>query len=99
MSEYEVGATDVIQCILDGIQYNIWAMKDAGYTTKMMAAGGKLVADDSCRTTIYKWMESGVQVVKEFVYALPFNWHFGITMLWMITTIFAIHCQVRRILG
>jgi hypothetical protein len=64
-----------------------------------MLTGGKLVADDSCRTTICKWMESGVEVLKEFVYALPFDWHFGIAMLWMITTIFAIHLLVGRILG
>ena len=42
----------------------------------MMATGGKLVADDSCKTTICKWMESGLEVVKEFVYTLPFDRHF-----------------------
>ncbi len=77
MSRYEVGATDAIQGNLDGILYNIWAMKDAGYTMKMMATGGKLVADDSCKTTTRKWVESGLKVVKEFVYTLPFDWHFG----------------------
>jgi hypothetical protein len=66
-------------------------MKDEGNTTKMMAMGGELVADDLCRATIHKWMEGRVETVKEFVYELPFIGTFGITMLWMVTTIFTIH--------
>ena len=67
---------DAIQGTLDGIQYNIWAMKHEGYTLKMMVMGGKLVADDLCRATIHTWMEGRVEIVKEFVYALPFDCHF-----------------------
>ena len=28
------------------------------------------------RSTIRRWVENGVEVVKEFVYKLPFDWHF-----------------------
>jgi hypothetical protein len=46
------------------------------YVMKMMATGGKLVADDSCRGTFRRFVENGVQQVKEFAYSLPFDWHF-----------------------
>lgn len=52
MLERAVGETDTIQDSLEGMQYNIWVMKDVGYTMKMMATGGDLVSDDLCRTTI-----------------------------------------------
>ena len=76
MFKKEVGKPDVIQGTLDGIQQNIWAMMAVGYTMKMMTTGSNLVTDDSCKTTNYKWIESLVEAVDEFIYPLPLDVNF-----------------------
>jgi hypothetical protein len=72
----KVGDTDAIQGTMDGQTYNLWGMKEPDYVMRMMATGGALLADESCRSTTRKWVEDGVETFKEFVYKRPFDWHF-----------------------
>ena len=72
----KVGDTDAIQGMLDGQSYNLWGMKEPDYVMRMMATGGALLADESCRSTTRKWVEDGVETFAEFVYKRPFDWHF-----------------------
>jgi hypothetical protein len=51
-------------------------MREPDYIMPMMATGGRLLTDETCKHTKRSWLENGVQRVKEFVYALPFDWHF-----------------------
>ena len=53
--EVEVGGIDPIQGTVDGIIYNSWGMKDPNYMTSMMANGGRLLADDTCKETVIRW--------------------------------------------
>ena len=76
MLERAVGEADTIQGSLDGIQCNVWAIKDVGYTMKMMATGGNIVSGDSCGTTIWKLMVGNVEMMKEFIYPLQFDLHY-----------------------
>jgi hypothetical protein len=66
----------VISGTMDGIPYNLWAMKEPDYIMKMLACGGMLQALDSCKETVRHWMEDGVKVVQRFWYMCPFDWHF-----------------------
>ena len=36
----------------------------------------RLLADDTCKETVRRWKENGKDVVKNFKYNLPFDWHF-----------------------
>ena len=76
MQSAEVGETRAISGVLDGVSYNFWMMREPDYIMSMMATGGRLLADETCKQTKRSWLENGVQRVKEFVYALPFDWHF-----------------------
>ena len=51
MEAKEVGDVDAVQGCIDGVTYNLWAMKEPDYTMKMMATSGSLMADETCRTT------------------------------------------------
>ncbi len=73
MAGSEVGSVDAIQGSMEGVLYNLWAMKEPDYVMKMMATGGSLIADDSCRSTSCRWIEGGVQTTKESTYTLPFD--------------------------
>lgn len=42
----------------------------------MMATGGSLNSDQTCKSAVRKWVENGVEVVKRFTYQFPFDWHF-----------------------
>ena len=61
---------------MEGVLYNLWAMKEPDYLMKMMATGGSLIVDDSCRSTSRCWIEGGDQARKEFTYTPPFDNHF-----------------------
>ena len=43
---------------------------------RMMATGGRLLADDTRKETVRRWKESGEEVVKNFKYKLSFDWDF-----------------------
>ena len=49
--EVEVGETDAIQGILYDFIYNLLGMKEPNYVMRMMATGGRLLADDTCKDT------------------------------------------------
>ena len=72
----KVGDTDAIQGTMDGITYNLWGMKEPDYVMRMMATGGALLEDDTCRETTRSWMEDGVRTGTTFKYKFPFDWHF-----------------------
>ena len=37
---------------VDDIIYNTWGMKEPNYVMRMMATGGRLLADDACTETV-----------------------------------------------
>ena len=74
--EVDVGETDSIQGTADDVIYNLWGMKDPNYVMRMMATGGRLLADDTCTETVIRWKENGEDVVNNFKYKLPFDWNF-----------------------
>lgn len=51
--------------------YNLWCTKELGSVMKMMAAGGRISADDA--GTTHCWVGNGVEMIKEFTYKRPFN--------------------------
>ena len=74
--EVELGGTDAIHVTVDDVIYNLWGMKEPNYLMRMMATGGRLLADDTRKETVKRWNENGEDVVKKFKYKLPFDWHF-----------------------
>ena len=71
-----VGDCDAIQGVMEGTTYNLWGMKEPDYVMRMMATGGPLDANDSCRTASCRWNETGVEVHRTFKYKCPYDWHF-----------------------
>ena len=71
-----VGDCDAIQGVMEGTTYNLWGMKEPDYVMRMMATGGPLDANDSCRTASHRWNEAGVEVHRTFKYKCPYDWHF-----------------------
>ena len=76
MEGVNVGDTDAISGIMDGVPYNFWCMKEPNYIMSCMATGGRLLSDATCKIANRSWVEGGVNIVKSFAYALPFDWHF-----------------------
>lgn len=74
--EMDVGDTDAVSGTLDGIPYNLWGMKEPDYVMRMMATGGALLADDTCKEATRTWKEGGVEKSKKFNYTKPIDWHF-----------------------
>ena len=68
-------------------------MKDTAYVMKMMATGGRLLADDTCKETVRIWNKNGEDVVKKFKYKLPFIGVFVTVMRLMTTTTSGMHCH------
>ena len=60
----QVGEFNAISGTMDGVPYNLWAMKEPDYVMKMMACGGLLQALDLCKETVRKWKENGLKVVR-----------------------------------
>ena len=71
--QVEVGETYSIQGTVDDVIYNLWGMKDPSYMMRMMATGGRLLADYTCKETVRRWKENGEDMVKNFKYKLPFD--------------------------
>jgi len=72
----QVGDFNAVTGRLDGIDYNIWAMKEPDYVMKMMTSGGPLLSNDSCKEASRTWVEDGIEMSRRFRYACPFDWHF-----------------------
>ena len=53
--EVEVGGTDSIHVTVDDVIYNLWGMKEPNYVMRMMATGGRLLTDDTCKDTVVIW--------------------------------------------
>ena len=45
----QVGDFDAVMGRLDGIDYNIWALKEPDYVTKMMSCGWPLRSVENCK--------------------------------------------------
>jgi hypothetical protein len=71
-----VGDNHAIAGTMDGVPYNLWGMKEPDYVMRMMATGGPLAVFDTCKEALRKWTEEGIEVVRRFRYACPFDWHF-----------------------
>ncbi len=56
--------------------YILWGMKESGYVMRMMATGGLLDANESCRMASCRWNNGGVEVSRTFQNTCPFDWHF-----------------------
>ena len=65
-----------IQGEMEGTTYNLWGMKEPDYVMWMMATGGLLDANESCRMASHHWNNGGVEVSWTFQYTCPFDWHF-----------------------
>jgi hypothetical protein len=61
---------------MEGMTYNLWGMKEPDYVMRMMATGGLLDANGSCRMASRRWNNGGVEVQRTFQYKCPFDWHF-----------------------
>ena len=55
--EVEVGDIDAIHGTFDGVIYNLWGMEESNYDMMMMATGGRLLADETCKETVRRWKE------------------------------------------
>ena len=51
----EVGETDATQGTVNDVIYNLWAMKESNYLTRMMVTGDRLLAYDTCNDTVRRW--------------------------------------------
>ena len=72
----DVGETDIIHGTVDDAFYNLWSMKEPNYVMRMMATGGRLLADDKSNETVRRWKETGEDVVNKFKYNLTFDCNF-----------------------
>ena len=75
--ELEVGEIDSIQGTVDDIIYNLWGMEKPNYVMRIMATGGRLLADNTCKETVIRWKGNEEDVVKKFKYTLSFDWNFS----------------------
>jgi hypothetical protein len=74
--ELKVGDSLAITGKLDGEEYFFWALKEPSYIMKMMATGGPLLANDSCKKQKRKWIEGGVETSGTFQFPCPYDWHY-----------------------
>ena len=70
--DMNIGDVDAIQGTKDGFSYTIWGMKKPNYVMHMMATGGALIADDTCKMATRGMGRDKVH----FRYTLPYDWHF-----------------------
>ena len=52
--EVDTGKTYSIQGPVDDFIYNLWNMKEPNYVMRIMATGGGLLADDTCKETVIR---------------------------------------------
>jgi hypothetical protein len=72
----QVGNFNAVMGRWDGIDYNVWVMKEPDYIMKMMSCSGPLRSDENCKEAKRTWMENGVKVACRFHYPCPIDWHF-----------------------
>jgi hypothetical protein len=75
-NEVQVGDLMAISGVLDGIRYFLWGHKKPSYVMKLMATGGPLISNHSCKMQKQKWTEGGVEMMRMFQFLLPYNWHY-----------------------
>jgi hypothetical protein len=66
------GDIGAIEGKLNGSTYWLWGIKEPNYVMKIMATGGVLATDDTCKTAV---RGNGNDRVL-FKYTKPFDWHF-----------------------
>eukprot|EP00804_Cyclotella_cryptica_P020321 CCRYP_014042-RA/>CCRYP_014042-RA protein AED:0.41 eAED:0.46 QI:0/-1/0/1/-1/1/1/0/310 len=89
------GECEAITGTLNASPYFIWGMKEPDYVMRIMATGGVLEEDDTCRVT-YRGLGNDRM---SFRYKMPFDWHFSIGMQLTTITIYAMLCLLWRIPG
>ena len=77
MEPLEVGDYNSLPGVLEGVPYDLFVMKDAGYTMKIMSTYGSLIVKDGQKDAIRNYKNSdGNNVRKTFKYTEPFANHF-----------------------
>jgi hypothetical protein len=77
MAAQEVGDCNSLPGTLDGVPYDLFVMKDSGYTMKIMSTYGSLLVKDGQRDSIRTYTNAaGQNVTKKFKYTEPFANHF-----------------------
>ena len=74
--ELEVGESDSLYGVLDGIPYNIFCMKEPDYVMKVMSTYGGLVVKEGQKESTRKYEKNGAMHTKTFKYTVPFSNHF-----------------------
>ena len=74
--EVQIGDSRAIYRVLDGVKYFLWGLNELNYVMKMMATGGPLISNDSCKKQRRTWTEAGLNIVKSFQFPLPYDWHY-----------------------
>ena len=68
----EVGSVEALCGTLNNVEYHMWCMKEPDYVMRIMATGGVLESDETCKTA-----QRGNGPTKvTFDYTKPFDWHF-----------------------
>ena len=75
-AEAQIGDSMAISGMLDGKEYFLWGLNELNYVMKMMATGGPLISNDSCKKQRRTWTEAGLNIVKSFQFSLPYDWHY-----------------------
>jgi hypothetical protein len=77
MEPMEVGDCNSLPGILEGVPYDLFVMKDAGYTMKIMSTYGSLLVKDGQKDSVRNYKNAkGQNVTKKFKYTEPFANHF-----------------------
>ena len=72
-----MGDTDAIQGKVDDVIYNLLGMEDPNYVTRVMATGGRIFSDDTCKEDVRLWKENGEDAINKLKYNLPFDCNFS----------------------
>jgi hypothetical protein len=77
MATQEVSDCNSLPGTLDGVPYNLFVMKDSGYTMKIMSTYGSLLVKDGQKDSIRNYKNAaGQNVTKKFKYTESFANHF-----------------------
>jgi hypothetical protein len=103
-SFFDVDGVDVRDChaiqgVMEGVTYNLWGMKEPDYVMRMMATGGPLGVQESCRMARRRWNEGGERLCVHSNIRAHLTGISGIGMRWTITTTYAMHCPQLRTVG
>jgi hypothetical protein len=72
----KVGTLMAILGVLAGVKYFLWGLKEPSFVMKMMATGGPLIPNKSCKLQRRRFEEGGVEVTCTFQFPLPYDWHY-----------------------